>query len=143
MIEPKPMPNDRQAELPFETAWAARLRNALIDRHATIAELDAMSDGAAIATLAAGDTGRIRALLAERQRLVDRLVAGQPEFLSLVADLERGVSGLAADEARQLRDGIARFAAALARVGEQSERAHAVVREACGGWNAASLGEAA
>lgn len=143
MIEPKPLPNDRQAELPFETAWAVRLRNALIDRHATIAELDAMSDGAAIATLAAGDTGRIRTLLAARQRLVDRLVAGQPEFLSLVADLERGVSSLAADEARELRDGVAGFAAALARVGEQSERAHAVVREACGGWNGGPLEEAA
>jgi len=143
MIEPKPLPNDRQTELPFETAWAVRLRSALIDRHATIAELDAMSDGAAIATLAAGDTGRIRTLLAARQRLVDRLVAGQPEFLSLVADLERGVSSLAADEARELRDGVAGFAAALARVGEQSERAHAVVREACGGWNGGPLEEAA
>lgn len=143
MIEPKPTSQDRQAELPFGTAWIDRLRSVLADRHATVAELDALSDGAAIATLAAGDTAAIRRLLAERQRRVDRLVEGQPEFLSLVADLERGLAGLPPDEARQLRDGVAGFAAALSRVGEQSERAHAVVREACGGWIGAARGEAA
>jgi len=143
MIEPKPNIPERQAELPFETAWTERLRSALAERHATIAELDALSDGAAIATLAGGDTARIRTLLAERQRLVDRLVAGQPEFLGLVADLERGLASVGPDEAKRLREGVADLAAALARVGEQSERAHAVVREACGGWMAATRGEAA
>lgn len=143
MIEPKPAANDRDAELPFRTAWAERLRAVIADRRATIAGLDALADGGAIATLAGGDTARIRGLLAERQTLVDRLVAGQPEFLGLVADLERGLADLSPDDARTLRDGVADFAADLARVGEQSERAHAVVREACGGWHAASLGEAA
>ena len=143
MIEPKPIPTDRQAELPYGECWKDRLRSVLADRRATVAELDSLSDGAAIATLAAGDTLRIRMLLSERQRIVDRLVAGQPEFLGLVAELERGLSGLSSDEAGELRDGVAGFAAALARVGEDSERAHAVVRAACGDRNAASRGEAA
>ena len=105
MIEPKPIPESRQAELPFPNAptggWKDLIRSVLADRHATLAALDALSDGAAIATLAAGDTVRIRSLLSERQRLVDRLVAGQPEFLGLVAELERGISGLAAEEAKK------------------------------------------
>jgi ABC-type transporter Mla subunit MlaD len=147
MIEPKPIPDRRQAEFPFADSaagsWQDRMRVALADRRSTVAELDALSDGAAIATLAAGDTTSIRSLLSKRQRLVDRLVAGQPEFLGLVADLERGLSGLAEDEAKELRDGVAGFAAALARVGEQSDRAHAVVREACGGRHASTRGEAA
>lgn len=137
MIEPKPIPIDRQAELPFGNGWKDRLRSVLAERRATIAELDALSDGAAIATLAAGDTLKIRSLLDERQRLVERLVAGQPEFLGLVADLERGLGGIPVAEAHELRNGVAEFAAALARVGEQSERAHAVVRAACGRGEAA------
>ena len=132
MIETKPTPNEHQAEFRFEFSWRQRIRSVLADRRATVAELDALSDGAAIATLAAGDTLRIRTLLSARQALVDRLVAGQPEFLGLVADLERGLRELPADEANALRAEIAGFAADLARVGEQSERAHAVVRAACG-----------
>ena len=143
MIEPKPTPDARQAEFSFETSWPERMRSVLADRLATIAGLDALADGAAIATLAAGDTLRIRTLLDDRQRLVDRLVAGQPEFLGLVADLERDLAGLPPEEAGALRDGIAGFAAALARVSEQSERAHAVVCEACGTWDGAARGEAA
>jgi len=116
---------------PVFASSADRLRAALAARRATIDALDALAAGQE-EILAGGDTGRIRALLAARQTLVDRLVAGQPEFLALTADLEATLAALPADDAEELRRGLAAFAEGLARVGSQSDRAVAAVRVARG-----------
>lgn len=120
--------NDPNAAAQLD-AWAVRLRGVLENRRAILGELEAASVGQE-ALIEARDTTKLLQLLADRQRVVDRFVAGQAELLELTASLEERLAALPPAAAEPLRRGVREISSSLARVTAHDEEAHLRIRAA-------------
>jgi hypothetical protein len=105
------------------------MRSVLDDRMGLLAELDLASERQE-SIIASRDTRALLDLLAVRQKLVDRFVAGQAELLSLTERFESEVAGVAADEALRLRELLRTLSQGLDRVTARDEAAQAALRDA-------------
>ncbi len=109
--------------------WSARMRSVLDDRVALLDELTAVS-ARQESVIAARDTATLLELLNTRQRIVDRLLAGQQELLALTGEFETRVGELAAADAAELRARLRTLSEGLHRVTERDEAAQSLLREA-------------
>lgn len=109
--------------------WAARLRAVLDDRTALLAELEAAT-ARQEEVIESRDTASLAELLAGRQRIVDRFLAGQPELLELTGAMEERMRAMSREDAEDLRRRVRAISDGLARVTARDDAAQALLRTA-------------
>ncbi|MFO0828887.1 MAG: hypothetical protein U0572_12165 [Phycisphaerales bacterium] len=110
-------------------AWADRLRLLLDDRAALLAQLEAVS-ARQDEIIERRDPDELGGLLAARQAVVDRFVAGQAELLEMTGTLDQHATTLPAGDSDELRRRIRSLADGLRRATERDDAAHEALRRA-------------
>jgi hypothetical protein len=108
-------------------ARAMRLRAVLDDRATLLAELEAAS-ARQDELVRSRETEALLGLLVERQRLVDRFIAGQGELLELATLLSEEPLPIGRDEAEALRRDIDAIVRGIARVSERDAATQELLR---------------
>ncbi|MDZ4756168.1 MAG: hypothetical protein SGJ11_16955 [Phycisphaerae bacterium] len=124
-----PVPNGQADADSSAGLWACRLTSVLDERARLLAELDAASSRQG-AIIESRDTTLLLELLAGRQKIVDRFVAGQPELLALTDSFEDRIAALTPQHASELRTRMRELSEGLARVTARDEVAQTLLREA-------------
>lgn len=110
------------------TSWSQRLRAVLAERGALLEELESV--GAHQETLVEeGRAEELLELLAARQSVVDRFVAGHEELVVLAGSLGEHAAELPAEETASLRLGVRSISEALERLTERDDRTQAMLRK--------------
>ncbi len=133
MVSRTTMPNPNTDAAPEATDsdndWANRLRSVLDARSALLVELNAASADQE-AVIESRDTASLLELLAGRQRIVDRFVAGQPELLALTQSFDERLVTVAPAAADELRLRMRQLSEGLARITQRDEAAQMLLRQA-------------
>lgn len=115
------MTDHMQSTPPVSTTWPVSLIAVLEEQDALARELSDLAAGQA-ALIDTGKTEALLGLLATRQRLVDRFVAGQGALGQLSAELEARSDDLSADQRDRIRSLLDNVTAGLATVMRQDEQ---------------------
>lgn len=109
--------------------WARRLSDVLEDRMVLLRDLESTSARQEEA-IGRRDPAELMELVAGRQSVVDRFVAGQPELLELTQSFAERVGALPEADAAPLRAGMRRISEGLARIAASDDLARQALRAA-------------